>query len=241
MDGFGGVYVTGYTTGSLGGPSAGLNDAWIARCDSSGSQTWIGQMGSGASDYAFASAPDGSGNVFVSGDTDGSVAPTSAGDRDVWLARFDSSCHVPTTYCVAKVNSQQCTPSIGSSGISSATAGAGFTISASNVINNKPGLVLYTNAGRAAIPFQGGLRCVNTPVRRSAPINSGGSPPPNNCSGVYSLDMNAFAVGALGGTPAPYLVVPGTIVDAQCWGRDNGFPFPNNSTLSNGLEFSVCP
>lgn len=154
---------------------------------------------------------------------------------------FDSGATPYVNYCTPKQNSQLCLPSIGATGVSSAAANSGFTLTTVNVLNQKPGLYLYSNTGRAATPFQLGFLCMSAPLRRSIPIQSGGNPLPNDCSGNYLLDMNAFAAGALGGTPQGYLSVPGTLVDAQCWGRDNGIAPPNNSTLSNAIEYVVGP
>ena len=145
-------------------------------------------------------------------------------------------------YCTAKVNSLGCTPFIASSGASSASATSGFVISGAQVRNNKSGLLFYGFSGQASFPFQNGTLCVAPPRMRGITLASGGTAAPtDDCSGVFTLDMNAFAAGALGGNPAPGLLTAGTGVDCQWWGRDPGFPVPNNTTLSNALEYTVCP
>jgi hypothetical protein len=146
-----------------------------------------------------------------------------------------------TTYCVAKVNSLGCTPTISFNGTPKAGQATGYTIRAANVRNNKPGLMIYSVNGSANTPFLGGTLCVAAPVRRSTQVNSGGNAAPaNDCSGVYAIDFSAFAAGTLGGAPLPALSVAGTVVNAQFWGRDQGFAAPNNATLSDGLQFTIC-
>lgn len=148
----------------------------------------------------------------------------------------------PIVYCTAKTNSLGCTPTLQGIGLPSATAGSGFIVKSANVRNRKLGLLLYSDAGRSGVPFQGGFLCVNSPFRRSTALDSAGTPVPvNDCTGAFAIDMNAFAVGGLGGSPASFLLVPGTVVASQFWGRDPGFPFPENSSLSAGLEFVITP
>ena len=203
--------------------------------------------------YAFANLvvapnlqPDGNLGSFAGQNANGTwnliVSDNASADFGV-IHRFDVKfvdCAGGVAYCSSKVNSLGCTPVLSSTGAPSATSGSGFVVTTLQVRNNKPGLLIYSNGGRAAVPFQGGFLCIGSPVRRSIQLNSGGTPPPTaDCTGVYTIDMNAFAVHALGGIPAAYLTVPGTVVDSQCWGRDPGFAAPNNTTLSNGLEYTV--
>jgi CHRD domain-containing protein len=152
------------------------------------------------------------------------------------------TCTNPSTYCTAKMNSLGCLPAIGSTGTPSATAGSGFTVRGTNVRNNKPGLLFYGVNGGQAVPFTGGTLCIATPIKRTPGVNSGGTPAPaNDCTGVYAFDMNCFAVGSCGGSPLAALTVAGTVVCCQYWGRDPGFAAPNNTTLTDALEYAIGP
>jgi hypothetical protein len=157
-----------------------------------------------------------------------------------WMLRAEGGSS-DTVYCTAKITANSCSPSIGSLGVASATAASGHPVNGTNFINNKSCLLFYGVSGQATTPFQGGTLCVKAQIKRTPGTNTFGNPPPNDCSGVPSIDMNTFAQGGLGGTPLPALKVQGTIVDCQWWGRDPGFPAPNNTQLSNGLEYVVGP
>jgi hypothetical protein len=150
--------------------------------------------------------------------------------------------YAPQGYCTAKVNSLGCSPAISFTGNPSASTASGFTVIAQSEINQKAGMLLYSLVGAASTPFQGGILCLQGPLKRTPTHNSGGSPATvHDCSGSYALDMNAFAHGARGGNPDPSLLLAGTTVWCQAWGRDPGFPLPDNTSLSNGLRFVVQP
>ncbi|MBK8180119.1 MAG: hypothetical protein IPK67_14790 [Planctomycetes bacterium] len=143
-------------------------------------------------------------------------------------------------YCVGKQNSLGCTPSISFGGSPSASGPANFIVSASNVRNQVPGILLYGASGRSAAPFSGGTLCVGLPLYRGPGVNSNGSnAPAADCTGLFSTNMNAFRAGQLGGNPQPFLSVPGTTVNCQYWGRDPGLSAPNNAQLSNALEYEI--
>lgn len=160
----------------------------------------------------------------------------------IQLGLAGDCCTAAVAYCTAKLNSLGCTPFIALSGASSASASVGFAITGGQVRNQKSGLLFYGLTGRANAPFQGGTMCLAGPFFRTPPQSSNGdAAPADNCTGVWMLDMNAFAAGALGGAPQAGLSSPGQVVNCQWWGRDPGFAPPNASTLSDALEYSVCP
>jgi len=150
------------------------------------------------------------------------------------LLREMESCAGPVPYCLGKPNSAGCTPLIGFSGTPSLGDGQPLQVLGGNIVNKTLGLLAYSTSGYALIPFAGGALCLQSPIRRTVVVHSGGSPVGLDCSGLLVFDFEAFAKsGADAG------LVPGAVVDAQWWYRDGGSSF--GVGLSNALQFELCP
>jgi hypothetical protein len=73
VDGSGNVYVGGYSSESWGSPvrafSGGSYDGFVAKLDGNGNLLWNTFLGSSGADIVYSIAVDGSGNVYVSGES----------------------------------------------------------------------------------------------------------------------------------------------------------------------------
>jgi hypothetical protein len=140
-----------------------------------------------------------------------------------------------SAYCVAQVNSQGCTPVISATGIPRASGGQpSFTIRATNVRNQQPGMLFY-GIGSENAPFHGGTLCVAEPLVRTPIASSGGNVGVADCSGVQAFDMGARIVSGVD----PRLHAGATIF-AQFWQRDPpATPFP--TALTAAIRFTIGP
>jgi hypothetical protein len=83
-----GVYVAGYTYGSLDGVNKGVADAFVRRYDNNG-MVWGQQFGTRSYDFAQAVAVDGVGNSYVAGETNGALG-FKLGVTDGFLRKYNS-------------------------------------------------------------------------------------------------------------------------------------------------------
>jgi len=145
--------------------------------------------------------------------------------------RISTPSYQPLAYCQAKLNSVGCLPALDYSGHPSATLQQPFAIACMQVVNNRFGLLLYGHAP-SAMPFQGGILCVASPVKRTPSQLSGGSPQGSDCSGSFAMDFNAWIRSGI--DPA---LAAGAEVCAQYWYRDPPAPF--GTGLSAALRFVI--
>ncbi len=108
LDGSGNVYTTGYFFGTVDFDpgagvfnltSAGNYDIFISKLDASGNFVWANAMGGPNYDYGYSIAIDGSGNVYTTGDFDGTadfdpgagVFNLTSGYYDIFISKLDAS------------------------------------------------------------------------------------------------------------------------------------------------------
>lgn len=138
---------------------------------------------------------------------------------------------VATAYCTGQTTSEGCASQIAFTGTPSSRTSKGFRISASNVLPNQTGVLLYSTAGRASVPFQGGTLCLATPYTRLSVAPSGGSGP---CTGRFEMDFNTYVKSG-----ADAALHAGTHVWAQFLSRDPASAGGTN--LSDALDFVLWP
>ena len=85
----GNVYVAGGTEGGLdGNTNAGNTDLFVVKYNSSGTKQWTRQLGSSSRDSANGVATDSSGNVYVTGKTNGGLdGNNNAGKEELFVVK----------------------------------------------------------------------------------------------------------------------------------------------------------
>lgn len=142
----------------------------------------------------------------------------------------------PIDYCVARPNAIGCVPRIGWIGRPSATLGTGFTITCERARNQRVGLLMFGLSGPAILPFHGATLCVRPPLSRTPLQDSAGSATGDDCSGTFAIDFNSFVAAQ---PVSSLLRVPGIMVHAQWWSRDQASSVEHNTILSNALRFVI--
>ena len=98
-------YLVGYTTGSLDGPSAGDQDVFIRKYDTSGNLLWGTQFGTDKMDRGYDVVANDSGEVYVVGSTYGDLAgisnPGATGRPGGFLTKLDASGNILWTELLA--------------------------------------------------------------------------------------------------------------------------------------------
>ena len=224
--------MSGSTSGSLGGPNAGDADAWLVRYDSAGHQTWIRQFGTFVGDAAFACASDGSGGVYLSGATEGSLGGPNAGSYDAWLARYDGGL-TASRYCTPAVSNSTGQPGVLTAIGNNSVQANDVTLVASHVSLNSFGIFLTSRDQGITFPMSNsqGRLClggfIGRYVNAGQIMNSG-------ATGTLSLAIDLPAM------PSPFgnvAVQPGDTWNFQGWHRDANPNATSNFTDAVSITF----
>jgi hypothetical protein len=139
-----------------------------------------------------------------------------------------------SNYCTAGTTSSGCQATMSASGSPSKSLTSGFLVAANGVEAKKLGLLFWGYAPNAQ-PWGAGSSfiCVGGAVERMGVQSSDGGVV-SACDGTLAVDFNTWM--ATNPSRAP---VAGDHVYVQAWFRDPGAP--NSSSLSDGIQFPICP
>jgi hypothetical protein len=136
-------------------------------------------------------------------------------------------------YCSAKTNSHGCTPEISWSGSPNLSGPDDFLVTATQELNQRSGLLLWSTT-RASNFVLGGILCVAAFKRTPAQDSGGSALPTIDCSGRYRYHFSHADMTA-------HELTVGTTVFAQYYARDPFHVDGTGASLSNALEFTICP
>jgi len=139
-------------------------------------------------------------------------------------------------YCTSGTSASGCQPTLSASGLASASAGSGFSLHASGAEGAKDGLFFTGTNGRQANPWGNGssVQCVVPPVKRTGVLPAVGQA--GVCDGSFDQDLAAVWAAKPSKNPGA-----GVLVQAQLWYRDPLNTSNQTTSLSNAIEFAVCP
>jgi hypothetical protein len=140
----------------------------------------------------------------------------------------------PLTYCTAKLNSVQCTPTLVYTGWPTMSGADDFRVGAVQILNHRYAKLVWSRSTNA-VPFHGGTLCVLPPAARTPVLDPGGTPLPSwDCTGVYWHHFSYAYLASKG-------VAAGDTIYIQFSGRDPLFSPPYNHSLSAGLQVTFLP
>jgi hypothetical protein len=193
LDSSGDVFIAGYTDGSLYATNAGSHDIWASkRSGSDGSELWAVQYGTAAGDIDRGLSVDATGDVFLTGYTEGSLHGTITAEAftDIFVSKYSLSTDpfptakptvfVSTTTPAPSTNS---TPSVSVSGSNTDNMMLTIIIALVVAVMIIGGVGAYFIIARVALKRKSEEPPGVAPANNYIPVSSS----PNNSSRVASV------------------------------------------------------
>ncbi len=144
---------------------------------------------------------------------------------------------VSISYCTAGTSLAGCVPTLSASGVASAAAPNGYSVTINNVDGGRTAIFYYsiTGAQNPPTPFGAGLLCIAAPRQRMSNDPTGGTP--GLCDGAPSRDFLLWVSTRPGTLGAPFAA--GNTVNFQATVRDPGNA--GNRVQTDAIQVTLLP